>query len=362
MVYNVIGLMSGSSLDGLDLAFVTLTEISGKWSYELVAAACMPYTEQWKHDLRNAAQMTVPEYLKLDTRYGHYLAQQVNAFIAQNQLEHKVHFIASHGHTTWHEPAAGTTAQIGDSAAIAAHTLLPVIANLRSMDVALGGQGAPIVPIADRHLLSEYHFCLNLGGIANITVNQPEPIAFDICPANQLLNFFAEKEGLQFDDDGALAAQGVLDQQALDAANNADFYQLPAPKSLHNGFSIDAILPLLQNINSTNNALHTACHHIAAQIAKAIEPFANPLQEQTLLITGGGAHNTFLVNTIQQYLSKLGDIMVVVPDEGLVNYKEAIAMALIGALRWREEVNVLSSVTGATINSVNGAIWVPPID
>ncbi len=354
--------MSGSSLDGLDIAYTELTEISGKWQYEIMAAECLPYPAVLAAELKRAHSLTVPEFLRLHTSYGHYLGEQVNHFIKRHSLQHKVHFIASHGHTVWHEPAARTTAQIGDGAAIAGWTLLPVISDLRHMDVALGGQGAPIVPIADKMLFSEYDFCLNLGGIANVTVNGPEPLAFDICPANQLLNHFALRLEKEFDDKGAMARLGSNNETVLEKINQVAFYDMRTPKSLHNGFVTEEVLPHFEVLDNMNDALYTSTRHIATQIGRALLPYLNPLQEQTMLVTGGGAFNDFLVELIQEELNRNGNVRVVIPGEATIIHKEAVAMALIGTLRWREEHNVLHSVTGAARSSVGGALWLPPVD
>lgn len=170
MIYKVIGLMSGSSLDGLDIAFVQLEEVRGQWTYQVLAADCVPYTEEWAHNLKHAQQMAVPDFLRLNTAYGRWMGEAVNKFITEKNIDLQVQFIASHGHTVMHEPANYTTSQIGDGAAIAAVTGLPVISDLRALDVALGGQGAPIVPIGDKLLFGQYDYHLNIGGIANITV------------------------------------------------------------------------------------------------------------------------------------------------------------------------------------------------
>jgi anhydro-N-acetylmuramic acid kinase len=357
MTYYVIGLMSGSSTDGLDICYATISYVAGKWEYEIQHAVCVPYSTEWKTRLKKAAHISVPEFLRLHTAFGRYCGEQVNLFIEENKLKHKVHFIASHGHTAWHEPLEKTTTQIGDGAAIAAVTGYTTISDLRNMDVALGGQGAPIVPVADRLLFPDYDFCLNLGGIANITVNGPEPLAFDICPANQLLDFFAATKELPFDEKGMLAASGILNESLLTTLNEHAFYQQPAPKSLSNAFSEKEMIPAFVGATA-ENALSTSVAHIAFQVGKAIRPYCGGQPEYKMLITGGGALNEYLVSTIEKELNRLNlAVSCVVPEEKLVHFKEALAMSMIGVLRWREEENVLASVTGATRNSIGGALW-----
>jgi anhydro-N-acetylmuramic acid kinase len=358
MVYKVIGLMSGSSLDGLDIAYVQLEEVRGQWSYTILQADCMPYTEEWVNDLRHAADVHVSDFLKLHTRYGKYLGTQVNDFVERYNLGHKVHFIASHGHTVFHEPENNTTCQVGDGAAIAATVQLPVISDLRAIDVALGGQGAPIVPVGDKLLFGEYDYLLNIGGIANITVQQgQDSIAFDICPANQVLNTLAMCEGKSMDEGGSMAAHGTLLPEVLDGLNEAAYYQQPAPKSLSNELARDIAFPhLLESGHSTYDLLHTMVAHIATQVAAAVAQYPHSKEQAQLLVTGGGAFNSFLVMQIEKALEPY-HVTVVVPEPDVVKYKEALVMALIGTLRWREEVNVLSSVTGASRDSVGGALW-----
>jgi anhydro-N-acetylmuramic acid kinase len=358
MVYKVIGLMSGSSLDGLDIAFVQLDEVRGQWTYQVLAADCIPYTTEWEHQLKHASQLSVPEFLKLHTAYGHYLGEAVNTFITNHNIEHQVQFIASHGHTVFHEPANKTTGQIGDGAAIAAITGLPVISDLRALDVALGGQGAPIVPIGDKLLFSQYDYLLNIGGIANITVKQNDSmLAFDVCPANQVLNALAQRVGKPIDENGAMAASGKMLTGVLSDLNNDAYYAKQAPKSLSNEAAINIAFPaLLESEHSTQDMLHTMVLHIAEQVANAVKQYSYGKERATMLVTGGGAFNSFLVERIQHAVTSL-DVDVIVPDANTIMYKEAIVMALIGALRWREETNVLASVTGASRDSISGALW-----
>ena len=359
MVYKVIGLMSGSSMDGLDIVHVQLDEVRGQWGYQILHSDCVPYTEAWVNNLREAANVNVSEFLKLHTSYGRYIGEQVNGFIAMHDLDHQVHFIASHGHTVFHEPGIMTTCQVGDGAAIAAVTGLPVISDLRSMDVALGGQGAPIVPIGDKLLFSDHDYLLNIGGIANITVRQGDSfIAFDVGPANQVLNALAQREGKTMDEHGNMASSGTLLPGLLEELSNADYYKQEPPKSLSNDMAMGLVFPkLLESNNNSYDLLHTATVHIAQQIANAVKQYPSGKEQSTLLATGGGAFNTFLMIELQKALMPY-NVQVVIPDAAVVKFKEALVMALIGTLRWREEVNVMSSVTGAARVSVGGALWI----
>jgi anhydro-N-acetylmuramic acid kinase len=357
MIYRAIGLMSGSSLDGLDLAFAEFTEQAGQWTYELKETACYAYTPEWTDKLSKATRLSALDYQLLHTDYGHYLGEQVNRFIEEKSLHFQAALIASHGHTSFHIPAQKMTAQLGDGAAIAAETGLPVVSDLRAMDIALGGQGAPIVPVGEKLLFSGYEFFLNIGGIANISVNAANYLAFDICPANRVLNLLANQAGQAFDRDGALAAAGNINPVLLDTLNALPYYLQAAPKSLANDFGTDIVYPIIQQSGcDTADALRTYTEHIAVQVQQSLQHLSLQ-QPQRLLVTGGGALNQFLVDLLRAKLEPLS-IQVVVPDEKLVNYKEALVMAFIGVLRWRQENNVFASVTGASRNSIGGALWI----
>lgn len=351
--------MSGSSLDGLDIAYVQLTEVRGKWDFSILNADCIPYSTEWQTLLKTAQTATVSEFLKLNTSYGRYVGEQVVQFITRHQLQHKVHFIASHGHTVFHDPASSTTFQLGDGASIAALCGLPVINDLRSADVALGGQGAPIVPIGDKLLFSDYTYLLNLGGIANLTVQGADTtsLAYDICPANQLLNALAARLGKNMDEGGAIAAKGKIIPKISDELNNHAFYNKLPPKSLSNEMVAEIIHPILSSAEyAVEDLLYTASLHIAHKVASAVQASVHNHVPSLMLVTGGGAFNHFLTEAIRSLLAA-HNVTVVIPPIDVVQYKEALVMALIGALRWREEVNVLHSVTGASRDSVGGAIW-----
>lgn len=360
MIYRTVGLMSGSSLDGLDIVFAEFHENAGSWNFEIKAADCYGYSNEWKERLQNATSLPALEYQLLHADYGHYLGQEVNRFIEENNLHYQVGLIASHGHTTFHVPSRKMTAQLGDGAAIAAETKLPVVADLRGLDIAFGGEGAPIVPIGEKLLLKEYSMFLNLGGIANISFNHPDKyIAFDVCPANRVLNLIAGLVNKEYDAEGEMAALGNVNEELLNKLNDFDYYKLPYPKSLANNFGTDDVFPLLKSFGLPHNdLLRTYVEHIVHQIKLAI---ADNSKLQTpnskLFVTGGGAYNKFLIERLSDELSSIG-IEVVIPDENLVQYKEALIMGLIGVLRWRQEYNVLSSVTGAERDSIGGAVWI----
>ncbi len=350
--------MSGSSLDGLDIAYVHLEEVRGKWSFDIKHAECVPYSREWSEQLSQPAELTVPEFLKLNTAYGHYLGRQVNAFIGKYNLDHKIDFIASHGHTVFHEPENRTTFQVGCGASMAAEIQLPVINDLRAVDVALGGQGAPIVPVGDNLLFGEYNYLLNIGGIANITIRQNDgTIAFDICPANQILNELAKMLNMEYDEEGKIAATGSLLTGPLNELSALPYYSQAAPKSLSNESVREMVFPFLfESSHSVPDMLHTMVTHIAEQVANAVKNYKAGEDAAKMLVTGGGALNKYLVQRINEKLQDL-NIELVVPDPTITKFKEALVMALIGTLRWREEVNVLSSVTGAKQDSINGAVW-----
>lgn len=359
MQYNVIGLMSGSSLDGLDIAFVLFEESAGRWQFEIKETACIPYSGEWKKNLSSLNGISAREYLLLHSAYGHYIGNCINDFLEEKNLAYRVQLIASHGHTAFHLPARQMTAQLGDGASIAALTGIRTITDFRSVDVALGGQGAPIVPIGEKMLFPEYDLFLNIGGIANLSANGERFIGFDVCPANRILNLLSANTEKGFDENGILASSGKVDDDLLNRLNAFPYYQLPYPKSLSNEFGLNEIYPVVKNANhTTQDALRTYVQHIADQVSNALSEVVKGIRKDNprLLITGGGAHNLFLVEKIKEAVSP-GGITCIVPSDNLVDYKEALIVALMGALRWREEVNVMQSVTGASKDSINGAVW-----
>ena len=357
--------MSGSSLDGVDIAYChfevdkdeTGQLLVKEWSLQV--AETIPFPEKWHNRLFNLPSQNALTFAKTHTYFGHHLGEVVLDFINT----HKVYpdYIASHGHTIFHEPHARMTVQIGDGAAMAATTGYTVINNFRNQDVAINGEGAPVAPIVDRYLLKGHDFYLNIGGIANISCVLPNKVvAFDICPANQILNVLANQLGMEYDEDGKVAAQGTVDKALLTAMNAPDFYKKSYPKSLDNAWGGQHLLSLIeQNPDKIPNQLRTVVEHIAFQIAQSIqqvlEKEAVAPANYTLLATGGGAFNVFLIERLQAHCDLL-KVKVVIPDAPIIQFKEAILMAWMGVLRMEEVPNVMKTVTGANRDTVGGSI------
>lgn len=355
MQYNVVGLMSGTSLDGLDVAYVEFTYERNRWTYNMQYAETFPYPEEMVVALKKAPHLDALAFQQLDVNLGKWMGEKVKAFVTAHGFT--VDFIASHGHTVFHQPHQCLTVQIGNGASIAAATQIPVVCDFRKLDVALNGQGAPLVPIGDEILFADYHCCLNLGGIANLSVlYHGRRIAFDICPCNLVLNHLAETLGKTYDEGGLLAQQGNLLSPLLAELNRLSYYQQSFPKSLGREWVEKYVFPLLARHSSSSlDLLRTFTEHIAIQIAEAIG-YLVPIPHARLLITGGGAFNAYLMSRIDHYLPEK---QIILPDELTIKYKEALIFAFLGVLRWRNDINVLSSVTGATHDHSGGVIWLP---
>jgi anhydro-N-acetylmuramic acid kinase len=350
--YNVVGVMSGTSLDGCDLAYINLSVNDGKWRYKIFEAETIPYTKEWLHKLRTAIDYSQRELEALNVEYTILLSEIIRDFIARHRLIN-MDAICSHGHTIVHRPQDGITLQIGNLPAIATLTGQRVVCDFRVADVVLGGQGAPLVPIGDRLLFSQYNFCLNLGGFSNISFEENgNRIAYDICPVNTVLNFYANQLGYEYDDGGKIAAAAAINDDLLKDLNSLDYYTAPYPKSLGLEFVKQTVLPLVDKYKDTApNNLATFTEHIAVQISNAL---LNKSSTGSLLITGGGAYNNLLVNRMRELMPELD---IVVPDDKTVQYKEALIFALLGVLKLREEINVLASVTGAPYDHTSGIIY-----
>ena len=348
--YDVIGLMSGTSLDGLDIAHCRFYTTANSWKYEIVQAETIAYSAEWKQKLINAETLNALDFQQLHIDYGFYLGQRVADFIIK--YNSKIDFVSSHGHTIFHQPEKRLTVQIGSGSCIASKCKHTVVNDFRALDVALAGQGAPLVPIGDRLLFSEFDFCLNLGGFANVSYEHlGRRIAYDICPVNIVMNALCEKSGKSFDENGAMAREGMVSHYLLNELNQLGFYKVApnSPKSLGKEWVINFINPILDLYEVTEcDALRTFCEHIAFQVAKSL----NDKPKSKLLVTGGGTYNTFLMECIRQQVKH----EVIIPDSKTIEFKEALIFAFLGVLRVRNEINCLRSVTGAFADSSSGAV------
>lgn len=343
--------MSGSSLDGIDLVDVDFWN-DGKWHFEIVARDNYDYDETWKKLLSDAFYCDKNQLKIIDYQYGKFLGQVTKQFIDKYNLHPEI--VASHGHTIFHRPQEHYTLQIGDGQALADACGVTVINDFRTEDVLKGGQGAPLVPIGDKLLFADFLICLNIGGIANVSYDvDGQRIAYDICIANQALNYLAGRLSLQYDKDGLIARSGHIDNQLLNKLNSHPFYTENHPKSLGREFFEENIKPLLENRDDIADMMTTFVEHIAIQIGASVGTYHGA--SLPLLITGGGAKNKFLIERIQANTKH----KVFVPSNDIIDYKEALVFAFLGLLRNRNEINVLRSVTGAESDSSSGKIWYP---
>lgn len=354
-VYRIIGLMSGTSLDGVDIVYVEITKDEAKcWGFKLIHGDTIPYPDSLEELLRNAVNFSASKLLELDNSLGCYFGERVNDFIQKYAINRdEVDFISSHGHTIFHQPEKGFTLQIGSGICLSLESKLKVIANFRQKDVALGGQGAPLVPVGDKLLFAnKANAFLNIGGFANISFEREGVTsAFDICPGNLVLNKLTETIGLKYDEGGNLARGGELNFFLLDLLNNLPYYSAEKPKSLGVEWLQSEFDPLIKSDKDIASNLRTLVEHVAFQIAHVL----NKEQLGSVLITGGGAFNTFLIERIQHYYE--GEVLIPEPD--VVNFKEAIVFAFLGVLCEENIPNCLSSVTGASRDSVGGVVYLP---
>lgn len=349
--HTALGVMSGSSLDGVDLALCSFKEEDGSWSYQIIKAETVPYSEEWKQLLAAMPANTAPNLAKYDLLYGRYLGRLCHHFLKENQLFAEL--IASHGHTIFHNPEEGYTFQLGDGNALARESGIKTISNFRTLNVLWGGQGAPLVPIGDEILFKDLDYCLNLGGIANISFRESgKRMAFDICPANQLLNYLSRKKNLPYDGDGNLARKGKLVPALFDAMNGIPYYKKPIPKSLGNEYVRESFITLFEKYQApAEDLLFTSVKHIAFQTGKIFDG----KKDQQVLVTGGGAHNSFLMAAIR----KKTDQKFIIPEDNLTDFKEALIFAFMGVLRNLGRKNCLASYTGAERDLSTGDIFFP---
>ena len=345
--FKVIGVMSGTSCDGLDLAACEFIFRNGKWIYSIFAAETIEYGDEWTKKLKNASALSGVKLIELHAKYGKFLGLQVNSFLKKTGFQPDL--ISSHGHTIFHQPDKHFTFQLGNGAYIASTSGITTISDFRIADVALGGQGAPLVPIGDQLLFSEFDACLNLGGFANISFfSKGKRIAYDVCPVNIVLNHLANMLGLKFDKDGELGKKGNVNDILLQKLNNIDYYQQNPPKSLGREWLENVFLPVLNSVEiPVNEVLGTVYEHIAIQVSDSI------LLNGKVLVTGGGAFNTFLIDRIRKKSSS----EIILPNEIIINFKEALIFAFLGVLKITDQINCFSSATGAKKDSSCGTIF-----
>ncbi|MBC7523166.1 MAG: anhydro-N-acetylmuramic acid kinase [Flavobacterium sp.] len=348
--YNIVGVMSGTSLDGIDLAHIIFTLKEQKWSFEIIEAETITYNSNWITELKKAINYSSDQLIILNQEYTMLLGKMISDFIKKNNIKN-IDAVCSHGHTILHQPQNRFTLQIGNLPDIASICNQNVICDFRVQDVQFGGQGAPLVPIGDRILFSEYNYCLNLGGFSNVSFEENESrIAFDISPVNTVLNFYANSLGLEYDDKGAISKTGLLNLDLYDELNHLTYYKKSYPKSLGLEFVQEKILPLVEKYTiPTPDKMHTFIEHIAIQTCLALD-----LKIGKMLITGGGVYNEYLIERIKFYLPNM---QIIIPEKKIVEYKEALIFGLLGVLKLRNEINVLSSVTGAKVDHSSGKVY-----
>ena len=347
--FRVLGVMSGTSLDGIDLAYLAFTR-EEHWEASILKAETIPYSQKWVEALKTSAELSRTDIAALDEKYTDYLAEIIQQFIQKNKIE-KLDAVCSHGHTVLHQPEEGFTIQIGNLPKLATLLQKKVVCDFRVQDVELGGQGAPLVPIGDRLLFSDYDYCLNLGGFANISTEiESKRIAYDICPVNTVLNEYASRLGFAFDRDGAIARNAEVNQNLLKELNSLSFYQQKPPKSLGIEWVNSVIFPILEKSESTSEEIiATFTEHVAVQLSENIQHHSS----RKVLVTGGGAFNTYLIELLQQKTKA----QIILPQKNLIEFKEALIFGFLGVLRLENEINVLASVTGASKNHSSGKIF-----
>ena len=349
--YKVLGIMSGTSLDGVDIAWVHFKK-GAHWEFTILKAETIAYDTSWKNKLSSALNLSPIELMDLDEKYTHYLGELISKFNQKYKIE-ELDAVCSHGHTIKHEPENGLTLQIGNLPNLAEIIQETVICDFRVQDVALGGQGAPLVPIGDNLLFSNYTYCLNLGGFANISSQaKGKRIAYDICAVNTVLNYYSEKLGKEYDDSGNIARSGKFDPILFKQLEEIPFYKFSSPKSLGMEWVNTSVLPILKNFEKDiPSILNTYCDHIASEITKNIKDDF----EVEVLVTGGGAFNSYLMELLQQKTNA----KIIIPSSEIINFKEALIFGFLGVLKIREEINVLSSVTGAEQDHCAGIVFEP---
>ena len=350
-VFNVIGVMSGTSLDGIDLCYARFEQLDS-WKFKIIDVQTVDYPQKWIELLQNAILLSPSKLVQLDTNYTLFLSKVISNFIKKHP-EVTIDAVCSHGHTVFHKPKLGMTLQIGNLPDLSNYLNQTVVCDFRTQDVRLGGQGAPLVPVGDALLFSEYEYCINIGGFANISYEKNnERIAFDICPVNIVMNHYAKTIGLQYDSEGNRALKGTVCSPLLDKLNSLKFYTTPFPKSLGLEWVQEYIFPLIDSSElSIDSILRTVVEHSAFQITKILKG----INLKKGLFTGGGVYNTFLMNRIQS----LSNHEIVKANADIIEFKEALIFGFLGVLKLKEIPNCLSSVTGASYDHVSGCVYLP---
>lgn len=348
MEMNVLGLMSGTSLDGLDLCLTSFSE--GLKEFEIQKADTIEMPAKWRKIFASREFSSPEKFYQAHIEFGTWLGKTAKNFLEKNHLE--AHLIGSHGHTIWHNPAEGYTVQLGHGQSLACAAGIPTVADFRTKDVCLGGQGAPLVPIGDMILFGQYDQCLNLGGMANISCTTKPIKAFDICPFNTVMNHLASALGLDYDHNGEMAAQGELDKKLLLELDLLPYYNSKGPKSLGIEWVESEFIPVIEKSKvSIQGKLRTCCEHFARKIAEAIES----LPGESVLVSGGGAFNKFALIQIQSQTSKRLDL----PEEQIIQFKESLIFGLLAYLHVFGQNNVMASVTGGLKDHVGGVYFKP---
>lgn len=349
--YRVLGCMSGTSIDGLDVALVQFNVVNEEWHFEVELCQTIPYDSYWKQRLRQAHKISRKELKELDMEYALKLYEILSKFIITYKIG-SLDAVCSHGHTVLHKPDEGFTMQIGNQSMLAEMLGCKVVCDFRVQDVELGGQGAPLVPVGDKFLFSDFDVAINIGGFANITKIHRQPlVAYDICATNTVMNVLSERLGKPYDENGDLARQGKAINTLLERLEQLEFYQQKPPKSLGIEWVDEFIWPLLEEFEDkpVEDQLATYVKHVAKQIAKEIGDY------NKVLITGGGAYNNFLISSIESY----SNAKITIPSKQLIEFKEAIVFGLLGVLRLRGENNIYAGVTGAIKDHCSGNIFRP---
>jgi len=348
-LYRALGIMSGTSLDGLDLALCSFKRYENRWEFAIEDSQIIEYPDELVQRLNGAYTASASELAQLDTYFGRFIGEQAKTYLANKG---KIDLIASHGQTIFHKPADGYTYQIGKGAEIAAKSGVVTVCDFRSSDVAHGGLGAPLVPLGDKLLFEDYSACVNLGGFANISYKlNGEYVAFDISPLNFVLNRLAHKLGKKYDEDGEFSSKGATMLDLYVKLNSLPYYNAPAPKTLGHEWVEENVFDLLKGDFDVKNVMRTFCEHVSHQVSRSLEH----VKGENILFTGGGVRNRFLMKLIGDKTKK----RIIVPELELVDMKEALIFAFLGVLRVRGEVNSIASVTGASKDVINGAVYLP---